>query len=449
MISTVVKGKYVLGIYTAEHVEPGVELSFDYNAVTESEIEWKSSTCLCTYRRCRGFYLDYAGSSSFMEVVRAHHGLLTRVAMLLNASTNPLTEEEKQRLKNASIEDSLLEDSPVWLTKFVSSIVGFIDKEVELLPKYIIEAKNKNLGYEDFVEETAKTQAWGVRANRLTNVAITMDKLKHVILNGVNVARKERPPLKSLDVKDVIRNLWKREDSVVRTLVSCLDTHRIDVPQIKKLVHSKTEIPLNEEGLKIVRKNFIEIANILKTLPSAPNCKHHAASDLLTFYANTENWFSSDPFEMVCSPPLAQEHLGPRHYAVLKNHNKLSKVYQQQYVWGQCMYWMRQTIESPNSSLSAERRGTIALPDISSCYATTRHKNISKLYNKQNRSMLIDHLKTKSSSQWPTKWHWKFRWPMKNRFYGSPWFDAAFTGDDTKLKQLLDYLTTSEVNFPE
>jgi len=447
MISTVVNGKYVLGIYTANHIHPGVELSFDYNAVTESEMEWKSSTCLCTYRRCRGFYLDYAGSSSFMEVVRAHHGLLQRVSMLLNASTIPLNEEEKERLKNAAIEESLLGDSPAWLTKFVANIVGFIDKEVELLPKHIMEAKSKNQGYEDFVEETAKTQAWGVRANRLTNVAITMDKIKHVILNKANVARKETPPLRMISVEQVVLNLWKREDSVMNSLVNCLRQHRIIVPEINKLLLRET--PLNEEGLKVVRKSMIEAATILKTLPSTPNCKHHAASDLLNFYAHTEYWFSSEPFELITSPPLAEEHLGPRHYAVLKRHNKLSKVYQQQYVWGQCMYWMRQTIESPNSSLSAERRGTICLPDITSCYATSRTRRIAKLYDLQARTSLLEHLKAKSSSQWPTKWHWKFRWPMKNRFYGSPWFDAAYTNDDTKLKQLLAFLTTTDIKFPQ
>jgi hypothetical protein len=39
-------------------------------------------------------------------------------------------------------------------------------------------------------------------------------------------------------------------------------------------------------------------------------------------------------------------------------------------VWAQLSSWYKQTVYDPTASLSAERRGTLSLPDIESCYNT-------------------------------------------------------------------------------
>ncbi len=38
------------------------------------------------------------------------------------------------------------------------------------------------------------------------------------------------------------------------------------------------------------------------------------------------------------------------------------------YIWGQLVNWFKQTLLDPSSALSTDRRGTLALPDIESCY---------------------------------------------------------------------------------
>ena len=43
-----------------------------------------------------------------------------------------------------------------------------------------------------------------------------------------------------------------------------------------------------------------------------------------------------------------------------------NKEYDSQYVWGQLVGWNKQTVEQPNASLSADRRGTLSIPDITS-----------------------------------------------------------------------------------
>ena len=42
------------------------------------------------------------------------------------------------------------------------------------------------------------------------------------------------------------------------------------------------------------------------------------------------------------------------------------KEYDPGYVWGQLIGWYKQTVDKPNASLSADRRGTLSMPDLES-----------------------------------------------------------------------------------
>jgi [histone H3]-lysine4 N-trimethyltransferase ATXR3 len=45
---------------------------------------------------------------------------------------------------------------------------------------------------------------------------------------------------------------------------------------------------------------------------------------------------------------------------------KGQKEYDSQYIWGQLVGWYKQTVDKPNASLSADRRGTLSIPDVQS-----------------------------------------------------------------------------------
>jgi len=60
-------GRLTIAVYTLRHVAAGEELTFDYASVTESEKEFRSATCLCGTRLCRGSFLYFAGSRAFMQ----------------------------------------------------------------------------------------------------------------------------------------------------------------------------------------------------------------------------------------------------------------------------------------------------------------------------------------------------------------------------------------------
>ena len=69
--------------------------------------------------------------------------------------------------------------------------------------------------------------------------------------------------------------------------------------------------------------------------------------------------------------------------AVLRNGQKdrggVCKKYGPWFIWGQLNFWYKQTISDPTASLSAERRGTISLPDIESSFVTPRSRYTAKV----------------------------------------------------------------------
>ena len=53
---------------------------------------------MCGTASCRGSFLYFAGNKAFMQVLNERHTMLHRQAILLRAATDPLNEEDRQRL---------------------------------------------------------------------------------------------------------------------------------------------------------------------------------------------------------------------------------------------------------------------------------------------------------------------------------------------------------------
>ncbi len=58
----------------------------------------------------------------------------------------------------------------------------------------------------------------------------------------------------------------------------------------------------------------------------------------------------------------------------------MAKKYGAGFIWGQLNGWYKQTVFDPTASLSAERRGTISMPDIESCYGSSRNRYSMKVF---------------------------------------------------------------------
>jgi hypothetical protein len=51
-----------------------------------------------------------------------------------------------------------------------------------------------------------------------------------------------------------------------------------------------------------------------------------------------------------------------------------SKEYDPGYIWGQLIGWFKQTVDKPNASLSADRRGTLSMPDLESFIISAKNQ---------------------------------------------------------------------------
>ena len=152
----------------------------------------------------------------------------------------------------------------------------------------------------------------------------------------------------------------------------------------------------------------------------------------------------------------------------------MAKKYGPGFIWGQLNGWYKQTVFDPTASLSAERRGTISMPDIESCYGSARNRFSMKVsadctccpalwsaadtlqalamrartaaigdtaegpsapgshsegfchLHLQDRDQLIDHLEKRPETMWKIGTIWTFK--NEAKVYGSPMFDAVWAG---------------------
>ena len=90
------------------------------------------------------------------------------------------------------------------------------------------------------------------------------------------------------------------------------------------------------------------------------------------------------------------------------------KKYRSTFIWGQLTGWFKQTVLDPTASLSADRRGTISLPDVDSCYGK---------YSLKDRAAQLALVSDSPGAMWPAGTLWSFK--NTGRLYGSPMLDAA------------------------
>ncbi len=147
-------------------------------------------------------------------------------------------------------------------------------------------------------------------------------------------------------------------------------------------------------------------------------------------FENDQNTFAASPSRKTASGSRKRIKQG---IDPLKVVHEEQKKYQSGFVWGQMSGWFKQTVAAPDASLSAERRGTLSMPDLMSCFG--------KSNKYKDRKDIIERIRKHPDCMWPTGTHWSFR--NKIKLYGSPWFDAAV---DPMLKVNVDTVV-SDMNY--
>ena len=463
-------GRLSIAIYTARDISCGEELTFDYSCVTESFIEYREAICLCGMSMCRGSFLSLADGKAYQQVIHKNHHFLHRNALILKSGTEEVTEEDLARMRKFGFKSSILgpgvsgtpeSDSsnmqskastyklPTWLLKWIALTLQYIEVEEKLLPPSLVR---------DFPTlytlENATIEAIGVRDQRVQNLTITVDKVKHILSQP---GQSQNPPLRFLSDAEEMEYLWTGETSIVNRIFKTISS---PIKQLKALtttspgseIHSllKSLEQMREESLETpmeARTRLLMICHTLKALDDAMGGrrKFNAMVDLGRMVAFTAKFFAAERYDTLISTDVLQ-----KKHVKYNDHSKSdirmleslgntdivkewAKKYGPNHLWGQLVFWFKQTINEPNASLSADRRGTLSLPDIESASGGSK-------YGSSTRINMIKTLEEAPEKMWKTGTLWSFKNAAK--VYGSPWLDAAF-------KSPFDELSSENYNLKE
>eukprot|EP00934_Nitzschia_sp_Nitz4_P006918 Nitzschia sp. Nitz4//scaffold41_size133979//27876//35172//NITZ4_003333-RA/size133979-snap-gene-0.98-mRNA-1//1//CDS//3329551428//6908//frame0 len=157
-----VNGELRLAMTTLREMTIGDELTFDYNAVTESLIEFQSAVCLCGHGHCRGSFLHFATADCYQQVLNRNSPIAVRFANLIKGSTKQIMSEDDDNIlkrhgfqtasfgavsvnrrkaqATTGLSSSLdsMDIVPVWLRTYVADTLRYIEYERRALPIALI-----------------------------------------------------------------------------------------------------------------------------------------------------------------------------------------------------------------------------------------------------------------------------------------------------------------------
>ena len=223
--------------------------------------------------------------------------------------------------------------------------------------------------------EFLKQHVRGITDNRIQNLAITIDKVMHVLL----LLKSDSPPLIHLEKDEIFDFLYEGNDSIrgilfknFKALSKNSNYQSISdklVEYITKIIQllksgdvSKTSLMANlDKSIQNIQKNFIEISVLLKKCQKLDESKkfvcYSALSDMLYLYAKTSTYFTHSSKYTSCESE--EIHIRKRDIntdTTICNDNHLTKEeldmsickgkkeYDKFYIWGQLIGWFKQTV---------------------------------------------------------------------------------------------------------
>ena len=334
--------------------------------------------------------------------------------------------------------------------------------------------------------ESCKAQVNGVIDQRIQSLAITIDKIKH-ILNLIGAPNNLEPPLRFLEEKEKYETHWKPMKEYLRENFMKLkekinsQNQNLNDKYQKIIMSLSPQIfvagNINYKNLNIEAKNtLLDVAKILYEISSSEieikYLDHKALADILSLYANTKVLFTSNKNvngsfygeniqilkRDVDSSCVPNEYIySPLDTIIAEG----KKEYENNYIWGQLVGWYKQTVDKPNASLSSEKKGALCYPDIE-CFFWNESLNTNKIYNNSSessntnitnfesnypcggRNKLFEKIKDNISMSWPLGNSWSYK--NRNRIYGTVQLDAVFYGD-FNLNKIENYFSFVIDNF--
>lgn len=157
-----VNGKLTLAMTTLRELTIGDEVTFDYNAVTESLHEYQAAVCLCGQGRCRGSFLHFATADCYQQVLNRNSPVAVRLSQLIKGCAKKVMSDDdvailkrhgfqtaafgavsvnRRKATNLAFEDASLDSMdfvPIWLRTHVADILRYIEYERRALPIALI-----------------------------------------------------------------------------------------------------------------------------------------------------------------------------------------------------------------------------------------------------------------------------------------------------------------------
>lgn len=260
------------------------------------------------------------------------------------------------------------------------------------------------------------------------------------------------------------------------------------VPRKIKIFHSEDHAAESAHYRELYEEALHKIGFVSETLRSAQSVKVtiQPLCDILWLYANTHTYFTpNEGYKRTkgdeqkirkCDVRLGnieviRNEAGEEILNVVDQERtvyKGSKEYDQGYIWGQLVGWFKQTVDKPNASLSADRRGTLSMPDLESFIVSAKNQQeeikgakrkggkggkdsdsdeddffsappkpqgtrtrpeesqIKVAYphkKHQTRQAFLEHWPDNFSKQWDVCCHWSFK--NRHRMYGSVQFESV------------------------
>ena len=461
----------------------GEELTFDYASVTESEKEFREAICLCGTAACRGSFLTYSGSRSFQAVMSEKHGVLHRQAVILHAASPLTDEDREILNEFGVRESCLGRHGtpdrvPAWLEKWAALVLRFVKLEKELLPAALL-ALPPALGV--YTQASAEAEAKGVADTRLQNIVVTVDKMRYCLKQRGSPRIPPLRRLSEAEVVDHLwrgpKSIARRLLRVAAAPLSNAAVGRAvggatSASDVARALEKNPGYPFLERLATLVfeaatsaddaRTKLRAASALLRDADIALGGGHTAAADSVLLYAYTKVWFYAErAFPSFASPAVAlsttdlgvatltsegDDDLDPLEGdaaaemeaaaskvavtekpagaplaadAAAAARLGLAKKYGPWFIWGQMSGWFKQTVYDPTASLSAERRGTISLPDVESAYGGSRAR-----YQAKDRDAMIDHIQKRPDAMWKVGTLWSFK--NEAKIYGSPVLDSRW-----------------------
>ena len=407
-------GAYAVEMASVERVRVGDEICWDYRCRTDSEREMRAALCLCGSRRCRVSYLHFAGHDDTSCVLKKRGTVAHFTAALLRAcgpcgdgrarTERDSVANESNALSSGSAAAAAAADAalarraaqagfkagtrdapgvlfglPAWLTRYVAFCVAFAAEEREALAE-VLEARfaaETNASDEKVTRATtesganesksasrldAEAEAEGVHAGRLQSLAVTLDKVRHVLVHacgGEDKIATAPPPLAALDDAAATAHLAATR----RRVADAARALGVDVPEdrvSRSASHKKK--PSEYDELVEARRALASLATSLRTQVAqvdthVVSAACSAAADLCDLAARTKTFFRAVPVRAFESPfvQVGKFDGGDAGTTRRASYGPLS-------AWAFLVTWHAEFEERADGALELETRGATRLP---------------------------------------------------------------------------------------